>query len=573
MIYGHQSGVRIIWRGGRAFKREKFSPEASKKSNGAEAVISLDSDDEIQDPQDVDDQAEFEDDEDENDSTNPYPIEVQHLDLYLGIDVLHVSVLPSHAYSEEQAQNPAELIAKNIVFAVACADHTVRLMTVPLVPPSPKSKSRELFNRDHTAAFAGKGNWHETVILLNGHHKSSRGIAMTMHKTATDDLEIVVASHSMEAGGSLLLWRYPLATPQSFLESVQRMCLVSPAVSLSFNPSTETGKTSQLLLADSAGACRVYDFTPATTTSTDDGDVPVTEIGTWCVALYVGFDRAQDSGCLGSHNGFGRKTIVDAKWVCSGKAIMVLLHDGGWGIWDVDGIAPNAVRGMFGRSGIKGGSFSDFNLEGLIDTNGRAGASTLQKSTAKFQPITPSTRKTIDVFTSRPQQQPSGPVSGMISVVEIPSTSSTTLPDESVLLWLENTYASIPNLGKYWQANVRKAAGGSNDLFSNDNTGRMVRLDKIDLLGERCSGICHLPSVQLSNNTALPCDLLVLGEHRLIVVSPIRKSQRPRGNARNQVVVPVISPRISTDLDVMEIDSALDHMENGARKGKRLNVA
>ncbi|EDN03408.1 predicted protein [Histoplasma mississippiense (nom. inval.)] len=37
-----------------------------------------------------------------------------------------------------------------------------------------------------------------------------------------------------------------------------------------------------------------------------------------------------------------RKTVVDAAWVLGGKAIMVLLSDGSWGIWDPEGAGPRS---------------------------------------------------------------------------------------------------------------------------------------------------------------------------------------------------------------------------------------
>jgi hypothetical protein len=63
IIYGHEQGVKIVWRGGRAFKLPADNTAAaSKKSNGADnAIVLLDSDDESPSAQAFQDAPEFED--------------------------------------------------------------------------------------------------------------------------------------------------------------------------------------------------------------------------------------------------------------------------------------------------------------------------------------------------------------------------------------------------------------------------------------------------------------------------------------------------------------------------------
>jgi hypothetical protein len=87
--------VKLVWRGGRAFKNTQGSTAAAQKANGTgNAVISLDSDDEGDSGKAFEDKPEFEDEEEEFDPSRPYPSILQELDLYFGTDVLHLTVLP-----------------------------------------------------------------------------------------------------------------------------------------------------------------------------------------------------------------------------------------------------------------------------------------------------------------------------------------------------------------------------------------------------------------------------------------------------------------------------------------------
>src|ERR1700716_3755192 len=75
IIYGHDNGVRIIWRGGKRFKQPSTSEDKSK-TNGANNndVMIIDSDDERPGSHAplFEDKLEFEDDHEEIDPSMPY---------------------------------------------------------------------------------------------------------------------------------------------------------------------------------------------------------------------------------------------------------------------------------------------------------------------------------------------------------------------------------------------------------------------------------------------------------------------------------------------------------------------
>jgi len=553
--------VKLVWRGGRAFKNTQGSTAAAQKANGTgNAVISLDSDDEGDSGKAFEDKPEFEDEEEEFDPSRPYPSILQELDLYFGTDVLHLTVLPDPVL---KADGPSwrglESLKQKIVFTAACADHSLRLVTVPLTPPSPQSKARPELRSDFTQTLAGKGTWGENVVLLNGHQKPSDGVSMTLEFASEQksrgstptETEIIIASHSREVTGRLLLFRATIKTTDKALEPFQSVYLSSPAKSISFNPTLSRQHASHLLVAESVGVCRIYNY-KSSVKFTEDPDSPATE-GTWLLSLYAGFQSAKNdsqASPLGTHAGFGRKIIIDAQWVSAGRAVIVLLSDGEWALWDIEGVGPGASQGLLGRQGVKGGSRSEYSLTGYIDAAPKSRTSgPPQITTSRFAPMTPGTRKSTEPFGSRGS---SIGVRGQISVVEVASPSPTSPADESVVFWLGETFTVIPNLAKYWAANVGQKSGSG--LFTGTSGTRSIKLDSVELQGERCSAIA-----QIAKSSGQQSDIIIVGEHRFVILST-GKQVRQQSEGR------LVLAEKSTDgmeLDVVGIEQALARMENG----------
>jgi hypothetical protein len=555
--------VKLVWRGGRPFKTSEASSAPAPKANGAgNAVISLDSDDEGDSGKAVEDKPEFEDEEEELDPSRPYPAILQELDLHFGTDVLHLALLPDPIL---KADGPTwrglESLKQKIVFTAACADNSLRLVTVPLAPPSPKSKVRPELRSDFTLAVAGKGTWGETIVLLNGHQKPSDGVSMTLevaHEKSQGstpaETQIIIASHSREVTGRLLLFRVSLKSPRPALEPFQSIYLTSPAKSISYNPSLSRHNTSHLLVADSIGVCRIYDY-KASTKVTEDPDSPATE-GTWLLSLYTGFQSVKTDSQerpFGAHAGFGRKTIIDAQWVSAGRAIIVLLSDGEWAIWDIEGVGPSASQGLLSRhQGVKGGSRSEYSLSGYIDAVPKSRISgPAQITTSKFAPMTPGTRKSTEPFGSKGTNLA---MRGQISVLEVPSSSPTIPSEDSVLFWLGETFAIIPNLSKYWAVNAGKKTGSG--LFTGTTGVRAIKLDNVELQGERCSAVAQIPKL----SQGVPSNIMIVAEHRFVILSTGKQARQSEGR---MVLVEKGTNGGVGELDVVGIEQALARMENG----------
>ena len=575
IIYGHEQGVRIVWRGGRSFKPPAPpTAAANKKSNGANNVISLDSEDEGPPAQAFQDTPEFEDEEEEVDDSQPYPDTLQTLDLHFGTDVLYLSLLPA---SILRASGPKwqhlTVLKQKIVFTAACADNLVRLVTLPLTPPSPTSKARPEIQSNFALANVGNGSWGETVRLLGGHQRPSDGVAMTLDFTrntpdngepdATSGTNIVVASHSREMKGLLLLYRVPISSASPHFEPFQTVYLPTPARSISFNPSLSGQRSHHLLVANATGACRIYDFKLVTRSPGSEDPVPENSVeqGTWLISLYPGFQSSKGdtltSQYMGAHAGFGRKTIIDAKWVSGGKAIVILLDDGEWGVWDIDGVGPGASQGLLGHQSIKGGSLTEFSISGFVDGNAKSRSSgTQQVSGSKFVPMTPGTRKSIEPFGGKGL---SGPMCGQISVAEVPSSSPTNSAEDSIVFWLGESFTVIPSLTKYWTANARKSTSG-NPLNSTPSA-RATKLESVNLQGERCSGIDQI--VKSNFSTGLPSDILILGEHRFTILT----AGQAKALFQSTGQLALVERPAAGELDVVGIDQALLRMENGSANG------
>ncbi|KAH8595279.1 hypothetical protein B0O99DRAFT_672428 [Bisporella sp. PMI_857] len=565
ILYGHENGVRIVWRGGRSFRPATYA-EAAKKTNGADTnIISLDDDDDSPMTATFVDKPEFEEDEEEHDPSRPYPNILQTLDLYFGADVQSIALLSTSILKADQGpKSSLQHIKQNIVFTAACGDNVVRLVALPLTPPSPASKSRPALGYNFTQANVGNGFWGETIVLLSGHQKPLDAVSMTVEYTDKSEnaksAEIIVASHSREVTGRLLLYRVSLSSPPSHVEPFQTILLSSPARAISFNPALpKEVRSTHLLVADSTGVCRIYDYKRLVNAPANDEDSTshVSEQGTWLLSLYPGFQRGKTENYRGVHAGMGRKAILDAKWVSNGKAILVLLNDGEWGVWDIEGAGPGASQGLLSAQSITGGSQSSFSLTGFIEgaTKIRAAAPPLQITASKFAPMTPSTRKSADLFSGNAS---SAPVRGQLSVVDV-SASLTSSSDESIVFWLGESFAVIPSLSKYWTANVRKSVTGGN-IFNGTPGGRIIKLESIDLQGERCSGIDQLPKTKTAPN-GLPADIIILGEHRFTILSAGKPVSQFQTSTR--IILSEKSNNNSGELlDVSAIDQVLSQMEN-----------
>ncbi|EJT75662.1 hypothetical protein GGTG_05594 [Gaeumannomyces tritici R3-111a-1] len=566
VVYGHENGITVVWRGGRRLKPPKkdvADPATRDKRNGGsdDAVMIIDSDDEEPPPtaKPFVDKPEFEDADLAGDSQ--FPDTVQTLDLALGTAVRHIAVLPSpHSAAEDAAWGGAEILKGQMVFAVTCLNADVFLVTLPLTPPSHESKSRPDLRGDLRGAVVGKGLFGETLVPLCGQAQYSDALAITLGKQAPAGPEghrksagrsssqatrVIVAAHSRQGTGVLRLWDVSIGIQRPAserpLEPFQTEYLPSPLASLCFNPL----HTTQLLAVASPHAVRIYDYSIPSVPQ-DESDGPLPSQGSWLVSLYTPFIR-------GSEPSTARKPVIAAAWISYGRAVLVLLADGQWGIWDIDGAGPSvagstpSAGGLFSKanSGVRGAALTTFSVSGYLEGTSPLRNPGAQKSSADLVPMTPHTRReALSVSLG------SGPgrlaaVRGGVDIVQLPGRSPSSHGDESAVVWMggvDHIVAVVPSVGRFWDAQARRSGGGGgNNIFDRGGgtqaAGRMVRLADISLglLGERCCGVVAIPRAQpqqrrlgaddhlnghssQSDNEKLSIEVLIRGESRLVSV-------------------------------------------------------
>ena len=569
LVYGHEQGLRVIWKGGKPFKHQ-VSADKKSNSNGAseDAIMIMDSDDEAPEKSEQpphQDNSAFDEEHGEFDASEPYDPVIQTLDLPLGIEVLHLAFphLPADAHRSGLGSLPL-LFSRKLVVAVACSDFSIRLILIPLLPPSPQSKSKLELRGTAFCLGAGKSMYGEQMIVLSGgttHRSIPKGVSITVTSNPLEDPEemymdeddasskrldlrsnnskpasrsrsrsrlevhqwdLLVASHSANLSGLLLIHRIPIKPGETGLSSESHIpwrtqYLASPTVSVYFNSALYPApRHSQLLIAEAKGVVRILDCLPQSQTTE----------GAWRLSLYTDFETLPDSSSR-------RKPILDARWVLGGKAILVLLAHGKWGIWDLENAGPKPIDGANPPRSVSAESWTHFALESWVGDSLKSGkllksSSAKTENKSKLAPMTPSTRKIRQqaLFTE-PPPQPDGPVRGGLSVSPVPYASNSRADDEAVLIWHGNTIAVIPSLFIHWQNKARR----SGNLFGSGAKGEPKMINNIQLGGELCKEASLIPSGHhpgSAKDNATHPEVLVTGDHRLaIVTSLIAEPQLP----------------------------------------------
>ncbi|KAL2368126.1 hypothetical protein BDBG_06772 [Blastomyces gilchristii SLH14081] len=563
IIYGHDLGIRILWRGGRAFKSQQPQAEEQKqpKPNGRsneDVIMIIDSDEETPAPEakkDNTQSVEFEAEEDEIDPSRPFHDILRHIDIQLGGKVLGLAV---PTFSSEQLRSTLEsypqIFSNVAVFAAACADCSIRLLTIPLTPPSNPEDS-STWGLQTVTLSAGSIQAIPVGVAItvtarkpgntgNRYRSQSRthGTKDFPDSGSDNAWDILVAINSAEGSGTLSIHRVPityqpdqpkdsLILPPEPALPIQHLLLPFPAKSISFNPSQYPSDChSHLLVSFSSGSVKIYSClaSPSRKTPPDrrglssDTD-PKEADGAWLITLSPEF-------CQNSIGIPRRKPVVDAAWVLGGKAVMVLLSDGSWGIWDPEGAGPGSKNYTStshdqNTSFTRGGSVTSFAVSGFISgpvpTSKPPISGAVTDTRSSFAPMTPSTRRLREdtLFKGSPTNTTSASSTrGGISVT-MTNISKDGLPDESILIWHGGQNIRIPSLLSLWR-NSAKPTGP----FNPSSRYRPIPIDNLNLLGETQNGITQLVNISSSadkgGNKPLIPDVLITAEHQLIILTP-----------------------------------------------------
>lgn len=557
IVYGYENGLKVIWRGGRQFSSQEKPPQkvdkpkAKPNGSGDDTIMIIDSDDESvpEPPKEEIPSYGFETEETEVDPAYPFEDVRREIDVPLGSTVLDLAVpriLPETARSVLEPFPP--VLTEMIVISAVCADFSTRVISLPLIPPHPSQTD--------------PSTWKIQTVLISGgvsHQELPRGVSITFtcqegeedqelgrprRRSASkrsdaygaDRWDLLVATHSAEGSGLLLLHNIPIIEESTGGETIyhlsegdiesKRRHLPGPARSIAFNPSSYPSvRHSTLLVAFRSGCVKIYScFSPKPSSvsrrsSGGQGDFDGAETGgKWLITLYAGFEQ--------SPSGLGRrKTVTDAEWVLGGRAVMVLLSDGEWGVWDIEGAGPGSTKGPLERQpsiqGVSGGSLTSYSVSGRIlspfpgKRSEADGVSVEQRP--KFAPTTPSTKRVReDTLLKGSFGLPSASLSGEVSVFQF-NSSRDALPDESILVRHGSQSAVIPSLLSLWR-NAVKTTG----TIDSSNRCRVSTIQGVNLMGENFKGIGHLPAAsrRTRDTGRTEFDILITAEHRIVILAP-----------------------------------------------------
>ena len=617
IVYGHEHGLRIVWYAGRDFKPRKdvSVPRVNGTSKGDAMVIDLDDDDDEPTPAETAaPPAEFEGDEAEVDPHAPYRDVVRSIDIPLGTTASRIAI-PHVARDIAQALPGVwpGIYSNRIIVAAACSDLSLRVISAPLDPPAPDvqeiskmdvrvvriegTNSHQQFVSD--LAITHKGTPSEEHAVPEGQEQSRPQIRSQPQPKSdnveTDSVEwsLLIASISCTGAGLLLIHQIPIRNNQisSSTESslpIRRTYLrtSSMGAKLSFNTSPYPAERHSTLLVTftSDSTVKVYQVfqqshprdrrgsnatndSVSTTRSTRSSSA---DRGRFLITLLPPF-RQEDVEVAQR-----RKRVLDAKWIAGGRAVIALLEDGEWGIWDLEAVGPtsstsgtNLIRGQQNISGIHGGSLTRFavrsNISPLAGTKQKFSNSQTQPTSGSLAPMTPSTRKVrseglfhgskLNNDTTTPSTQQTG------TIYVQDKSSDRAYHDESVVISYANENIYLPSILSFWKGEARP-----------------VRLPNVRLGGQIPRSIGLLPNPAssdnpFSDNTSPIPDFFVQTTHRLILSLNPLSSRAGSADVSTQAVS---SPSdqtllVSGDLDVAGMDRMLDDM-GGAAASKKINL-
>lgn len=610
ILCAYDAGVGVFWRGGRPLKKGAPPPKQPPKPtkvNGTsnDAIMIIDSDDEAPAQAAVPTvpKAEFEDEEEELDPDQPYPSFVQQVRIALNTQVLHIAAPHIPIVSTlRPADTVPPVFSTKMVFTVACADSTIRVITLPLSPPPDAAKEKPLSSRSQIG---------EEVFKVHGHQGILSGVDMTwtakgepsFQDGAEDDMDLddevdatatpgrrrrkqqgrsrsktretegfdlLVASHSAELGGLLKIWRFELAENTVNVGHpvvpYRTLHLRKPASRIAFNIAQyPKQRHSQLLITDTAGLAHIYDpFAPPSQKRRAGG--AQNESGSFVATFRSTFEGMRNSTLTPAILA-KRKAIIDAAWTSDGNHILALLADGEWGVWDVDksGPSPHADPSAFSLRGFVGTSEKESNTSGATSPR-RGGRSTLA-------PMTPNTRRRKEETLFQGSSSSSPPATrGGISVASSPSTNGVASED-SILIWYGSDIHRIADLAKFW---ARTASANSGSSLS----GPGLQVQDVFLSGESITSVSQFEITTQASRMAIARDALISAEYRLIVTT---STSQPLGRDLNSMFAKEQQEKDLTrnvdqallsrgELDLSGMDRLLENMEGSGTAPKTLTM-
>jgi hypothetical protein len=449
------------------------------------------------------------------------------------------------------------VFAQEVVIAVACADFSVRVLLLPLVPPSRGQKGNRLqplgdviAEIRHTGiptsvsfTWTSQGAAEDDATVDEAELDTEMDDAQRERESSLgirehQETDLLIASTSGDALGSLFITRVELrddGVSTTFVKGsrtpFQKIALPSAPLSVAFNPATYPSKLhSQLLVSHSDGTVRIYDPLASRSGSLGEpnGKPGNLSRGSWLRSFSTAFTalKSADENAAGLAR---RKRILDAKWVSNGRAIMALLIDGEWGVWDVSGASPAGstlpLHGSFALWGVVGAGVSTTSSVPLHAAKKPRG------SRSSLAPMTPNTRRSKEESLFVGQSiSPTTAARGGIYISTSPLLSAASTED-SVVLWYRDSICSIDSLQSFWSRIAKESSSGSSRLSGGSLFGPgLTKIDGVELGNQTIKSIC-LVSTEASSSGSKKQEILVATEHQLIFLSHTTQRSAEQINA------------------------------------------
>jgi hypothetical protein len=493
------------------------------------------------------------------DSHNKEPIS---LDFAIGTSIVDIAV-PSNLPSKQPA-----ILQDSIIFAAACSDLTIKILLFPLSAPINDASdalgpSPSLLTELHLQEQPDLVSLTWTDGLTVGPKDND----MRMDRSAPGEgnikehgssVSLLVATCSKDNPSFLSVARVTIETARDKMTTAQktpffqRTSLPSSPVSISFNPSAR--KHSEILVACESGTLYIFDpFASRTLNGFKNTTPPLKKDpprGAWLASYTTRF--ASVPGDASSHLAH-RKWLLDAQWSSSGSAIVALLQDGEWDVWDMQ----NGSCALWGR--IDAGIPSHLSAQGA------------SKSIDPSTSMTPSTRKL------KAEALFSGNIASKNSVasvggVSINATEST--EEDSVTFWYNGTVCYIDSLKSYWARASKRSAETKLQTIGGSLFGpglARVPIDSGELHGQTIINSVQLHSKQKRSIRAIA----IVTEHQVLIRDNSRISAGATSNllSHRHKAGPIHhhsrSLAHSMELDITSMDAILDSMEmSGALPAK-----
>jgi hypothetical protein len=534
-VYGCDWGLTLIWRGGEGLGEDTSAKGGSADQIHYDIVVDERKDGEYYEI--------IAGDEELEDDANPSLPIVKESNFVFGTSILGFAFPPlaRDSISHNYPSLPT-FVTETLVIVAFSSDFKIRLITIALDP------ARSTYD---VASFSHQAVPEAVAVTLVRRLQGSSQNA--------EHFDFLVASCASERLSTIHFARIPLEMTSKKLQKPQLFneeYFNSSVSAIAFNSAVlSADRGSQVLVADRDGCVQIYD--PLLTPLDNDA---LANSGSWLAKFYSPFENAKAID-INAPATVRRKPILDASWTSlEGRSVVVLLSDGEWGIWDLNGGSADDTSMSVSRR-------QRFAIHGYIGENVPAsvelGPKKPRGSRSSLAPMTPNTRrqKQESLF-SGPMNTASTTPTGGITVQQTLSVSGVGTED-AVTFWYDNNAYAIPSLRRFRSRLSQEKAGSAGGSLYGPG---LSRIEGFDLHGQRIQRVSQLPSEKSSSHTAQK-DYVIVTEHQLTFLTNKLPHQPTRHRFKGLESADISTADQSLlahgELDIGGLDRILDNM-NGS---------